>query len=82
MSVLLVILMLSGLGVVYSKYHSRLVFIEIQESEQELERLEVRWERLILEERMLSEHNRVEKTARKQMGFIEPDRQSIIYIQL
>ncbi|OQK17135.1 hypothetical protein AU255_04335 [Methyloprofundus sedimenti] len=80
--VLLFILVSSGLGVIFSKYNSRLVFIEIQKTEQELDRLEVRWERLTLEERMLAEHNRVEKIARKKMGLIELDRKAIIYIRL
>lgn len=82
LSVLLVILIGSGLAVIYGKYNSRLIFIEIQKTEQELDRLEVRWERLTLEERMLSEHNRVEKAARKKMGLIELDRKAIVYIQL
>lgn len=80
--VLLLILVGSGLGVIFSKYNSRLVFIEIQKTEQELDRLEVRWERLTLEERMLAEHNRVEKIARKKMGLIELDRKAIVYIRL
>lgn len=80
--VLLLVLTVSGLAVVYAKHKSRLVFIEIQKTEQELEQLEVGWERLILEENMLSEHNRVEKKARKNMGLIDLDRKAIVYIQL
>jgi len=81
-ALLLVILVGSGLGVIFSKHNSRLVFIEIQQTEQELDRLEVRWERLTIEERMLSEHNRVEKIVRKKMGLTELDRKAIIYIRL
>jgi len=81
-AVLLLILTVSGLAVIYAKHNSRLVFIDIQKTEQELEQLEVRWERLILEEKMLSEHNRVEKKARKNMGLIDLDRKAIVYIQL
>ena len=79
---LFLIVLLSGLAVIYSKYQSRQVFVEIQKTEKILEQLEVRWERLILEETMLSEHNRVEKKARKTMGLIDLDRKSIVYIQL
>lgn len=81
-SVLTLILIASGLAVIYAKHHSRLVFINIQRTEQTLEQLEVRWERLSLEERMLSEHNRVEKKTRKNMGLIDLDRKEIVYIQL
>lgn len=80
--VLLLILTLSGLAVIYAKHHSRLVFIDIQKTEQALENLEVHWETLTLEEKMLSEHNRVEKKARKSMDLIDLDRKAIVYIQL
>jgi len=79
---LLIILASSGLAVIYAKYNSRLVFIEIQKAEQELDRLEVLWGRLTLEERMLADHNRVEKIAIKTMGLVEPERKSIVYIKL
>ena len=81
-ALLLLILVGSGLGVIFSKHQSRLVFIAIQKTEQELDRLQIRWERLTLEERMLAEHNRVEKIARKKMGLTELDRKAIIYIRL
>lgn len=80
--VLLVMLVTSGLAVIFSKHNSRLVFIAIQKTEQQLDQLEIRWERLTLEERMLAEHNRVEKIARKKMDLIELDRKSIVYIRL
>jgi len=81
-AVMIMILVISGLAVIYGKYKTRLVFIEIQQVEQELDYLEMRWERLTLEEKMLSEHNRVEKIARKKMRLVEPNRKDIIYIQL
>jgi len=80
--VLILILTASGLAVIYAKHHSRLVFIEIQKAELAREELEVSWERLTLEEKMLSEHNRVEKKTRKSMGLIELDRKEIVYIRL
>ncbi len=79
---LVLVLSGSGLAVIYAKYHSRLLFIEIQKAEQELDRLEVRWERLTIEERMLADHNQVEKKARNAMGLVELDRGAIIYIKL
>jgi len=79
---MILVFMLSGLSVIYSKYISRKAFIEIQKAEQILDQLEMRWERLTLEERMLSEHNRVEKIARKNMGLMSVDRKAIVYIKL
>lgn len=74
--------MLSGLSVIYSKYESRKAFIEIQKAEQALDQLEVSWERLTLEEKMLSGYNRVEQIARKKMKLIFLDRKAIVYIKL
>lgn len=79
---LLLVLMLSGLSVIYSKYASRKTFNEIQKAEQALDQLEVSWGRLTLEEKMLSGHNRVEKIARKKMKLISLDRKTIVYIKL
>ncbi|MCK5355963.1 MAG: cell division protein FtsL, partial [Methyloprofundus sp.] len=45
---LILVLLASGLAVIYAKHHSRLVFIEIQKAELVLEELEVSWERLTL----------------------------------
>ncbi len=79
---LLIILIASGLMVIYAKYNSRLIFIEIQKARHELGSLEVEWERLMLEESMLSEHNRVEQIGRSDMGLINVKRKDIRYIKL
>ncbi len=81
-SALLLLFMCSGLSVIYSKYESRKVFIEIQQAKQVLDQLEVSWGRLVLEKKMLSGHNRVEKIARKKMKLMSLDRQAIVYIKL
>ena len=79
---LLIILIASGLMVIYAKYNSRLIFIEIQKARHELGSLEVEWERLMLEESMLSEHNRVEQIGRSDMELINVKRKDIRYIKL
>jgi cell division protein FtsL len=55
---------LSGIGVVYSKYLSRKYFVELQTLQAEGERIAVEWGRLQLEESTLATHARVESTAR------------------
>ena len=82
LSVLLVSCIGSGLAVIYAKHHSRLKFKEMQRLEHALNELDISWERLTLEEKMLSEHNRAESKARKNMGLIDLDRKAIVYIQL
>ena len=75
------VLLISALAVIYSKYHSRLVFIEIQKQERALDQYEVEWGQLQLELTTLAEQNRVEQVAREQLKLIMPLREKIIYIK-
>lgn len=79
--VLLVILVASALGVVYTKYRSRMLFAETQRIEQELEAYEVELGQLQLEQNTWAEHSRIEKLARGKLGMAMPQRNSIIYIK-
>jgi cell division protein FtsL len=81
MGSLIFVLLISALAVIYSKYHSRLVFIEIQKQERALDQYEVEWGQLQLELTTLAEQNRVEQVAREQLKLIMPLREKIIYIK-
>lgn len=74
-------LLLSALAVIYSKYYSRLVFIEIQKQERALDQYEVEWGQMQLELTMLAEQNRVELVARERLKLFMPPREKIIYIK-
>ena len=74
-------LLLSALAVIYSKYYSRLIFIEIQKQERAMDQYEVEWGQMQLELTMLAEQNRVELVAREQLKLIMPSREKIIYIK-
>ena len=76
-----VVLLLSSLAVVYSKYYSRLIFIEIQKQERALDQYEVEWGQMHLELTMLGEQNRLELVAREQLKLVMPLREKIIYIK-
>jgi cell division protein FtsL len=78
---LLIALLVSALAVIYSKYHSRLIFIEIQKQERTLDQYEVEWGQLQLELTTLTEQNRVELVAREQLKLVMPLRDKIIYIK-
>jgi cell division protein FtsL len=75
------VLLASALSVIYSKYQSRLIFIEIQKQERELDQYEVEWGQLQLELTTLAEQNRVEQVAREQLKLVMPVREKIIYIK-
>ena len=81
LSVAGIALLLSALAVIYSKYYSRLVFIEIQKQERALDQYEVEWGQMQLELTMLAEQNRVELVAREQLKLFMPSREKIIYIK-
>ncbi|TRW91437.1 cell division protein FtsL [Candidatus Methylobacter oryzae] len=81
MGALILVLLISALAVIYSKYQSRLIFIEIQKQERALDQYEVEWGQLQLELTTLAELNRVEQVARDQLKLIMPLREKIIYIK-
>ncbi|MCF7964275.1 MAG: cell division protein FtsL [Methylobacter tundripaludum] len=81
MGTLILVLLISALAVIYSKYHSRLIFIEIQKQERELDQYEVEWGQLQLELTTLAEQNRVEQVAREQLKLVMPLREKIVYIK-
>ncbi len=80
-SILISILLVSALMVIYKKYNSRLIFIEIQKQEKALDQYEVAWGQLQLELTTLAEQNRVEQVAREQLKLVLPAREKIIYIK-
>lgn len=79
--VLISMLLVSALMVIYKKYNSRLIFIEIQKQEKALDQYEVAWGQLQLELTTLAEQNRVEQIAREQLKLVMPSREKIIYIK-
>lgn len=81
LSILVVMLMLSAIAVIYSKYQTRLLFIEIQKKEKELDNYEVEWGRLQLELTTLTEENRVEIEARNRLFLTLPLQNKIVFIK-
>jgi cell division protein FtsL len=78
---LILALLVSALAVIYSKYDSRLIFIEIQKQERVLDQYEVEWGQLQLELTTLADQKRVEQVAREQLKLVMPLREKIIYIK-
>lgn len=74
-------LLVSALAVIYSKYQSRLLFIEIQKQEKELDQSEVEWGQLQLEIMTLTEQNQIEQNAVQKLKLVMPLRENIIYIK-
>lgn len=81
MAILITLLVASAMAVIYSKYQSRQLFIEIQKKEKELDGYEVEWGRLQLELTMLTEENRIEIEARNRLTLTLPAQDKIVYIK-
>lgn len=78
---LLVLLLASAMAVIYSKYQSRLLFIDIQRQKKILEKSEVEWGQLQLEEMTLTEQNQIERNAVDKLKLVMPIRENIIYVK-
>jgi cell division protein FtsL len=82
MFVLLVFaVLISAIGVVYSKYLSRRYFVALQDLQAEQERIGVEWGRLQLEESTLATHSVVEKEARDRLKMHLPEFTEIVVIR-
>ncbi len=79
--VLLVAVLSSALGVVYSTHQSRKLFIELQAVQAQRDKLDMEWGRLQLEQSTWSTHGRIEKIAheRLDMQLPEPDSAVIVW---
>lgn len=82
LSGLVLLLLMTGLAVIHSKYHSRLLFIEIQKQEAMLDSYELAWGQRQLELTTLTEENRVEEVATQRLKLRMPDRKKIIFLKL
>lgn len=81
LAVLATVLLITALAVIYSKYCSRLIFIEIQKQERELDQREVEWGQTQLELTTFAEQNRVEQVAREKLKLVLPVHEKTIYIK-
>lgn len=81
LTILSVVLLITALAVIYSKYYSRLIFIEIQKQERELDQREVEWGQTQLELTTFAEQNRVESVARQKLQLVMPLHEKIVYIK-
>lgn len=81
LAILFCVLLVSAIAVVYYQYHSRLLFIEIQQQQATLSQYEIEWGQMQLEITMLLEENRVESAALNQLNLVMPKREEIIYMK-
>ncbi len=80
-TVLFAVVMVSAIGLVYSKHKTRMLFVELEQLNKEVVSLNTEWGRLQLEQSAWSDHSRVEQIARDRLGMVAPGAEQIAFIR-
>ena len=80
-TILFVVVMMSAIGLVYSKHKTRMLFVELQQLNKEVVSLNTEWGRLQLEQSAWSDHSRIERIARDRLGMATPEADQIAFIR-
>ncbi len=78
---LIVAVLVTGIGCVYTKHNSRKLFVQLQDMERQRDNLEIEWGKLRIEQSTWASHGRVENMARADLGMIEPAQDTIMAIE-
>lgn len=78
--VLAAAVMLSALAVVYTKHHSRQLFIELETYKAQRDALDIEWNRLLLEQATWATPTRVEMIARDRLQMMLPPPEQIVIV--
>ena len=79
-TILVFAIIASSIGVIYSKHHNRMLFVELRGLQAERDRLNVDWGRLQLEQSTWATHGRVESAARKKIGMRNIDYKEVVVV--
>lgn len=71
----------SAFAVVYAKYESRKLFVELQSLQKVRDDMAVEWGQLQLEQSTWATHGRIEGTARTTLGMILPPPEAVVIIK-
>lgn len=78
---LLLAVIASALGVVYSKHQSRKLFIVLQNLEAARDEMNIEWGQLQLEQSTWATHVRVEGLAREQLKMTTPNPEAVVIVR-
>lgn len=70
--VLFMFVVTSAMAVILSTHHNRQQVIALEQLMREKDSLDVEWRNLVLEQRALTEHNRIESLVQKQLNMHRP----------
>lgn len=72
----------TALGVVYSRHEARVLFIELQRAQLQRDELDHDWDRLQLEEGTYATHSMVERKARAELDMAMPSFEQVEHVGL
>lgn len=72
----------SGMAVILSTHHNRQQVIALEDLMEEKDQLDVEWRNLVLEQRALTEHNRIEALVQKQLNMHRPTAEQEVVVKL
>ena len=81
LAVLVLAVLGSSVGVVYAKYSSRKLFVELEQLRGERDAIDVEWGRLQLEQSTWATNGRVERIARKRLQMHTPTAAEVVVIR-
>jgi len=70
----------SGIWIVYVEHRSRQLFIAAEEQSRELDRLQIDWGRLQIEQSTWATHSRIEALARQRLDLTVPSDDSLAVV--
>jgi len=76
-----VAVLVSALGVVYTKYQTRVLFAELQVLHAEADKMNVEWGQLQLEQSTKLTHGQVEQLARERLDMVLPSSEQVVVIR-
>ena len=79
--VILLLVVGSAVGVVYSKHKARKLFVELQALGNERDNMDIEWGQLQLEQSTLSTQVRVERAARDQLGMVSLSADNVVIVK-
>ncbi len=79
---LYLMVIVSAMAVTLSSHHNRQQVIALVDLMQEKDELDVEWRNLVLEQRALTEHNRIENLVEKQLEMYRPTADDEVVVRL
>jgi cell division protein FtsL len=78
---MIVAIIVSSMSVVYTKHKGRVKFVELQKLEQQRDRLDEEWGRLLLEESTWAGPGRIEQEAKAKLNMITPTADMVVVVK-